>query len=185
MSKSMIRILFVITLITMLTGCDALENLGIGGGKAPAEDMLPDFSGYQTVEGEVLTDYIGTLSGGAVLLVGHPEIAAAIGAVDYIVGCYQEVGAAKARIYSSEENPLEAGAIAIADRNALLNPVNLFKCVTPALDASSAQPLEIEPCTASYTLEKDDNEFYIIYAGTTEDICKMFCANLEGCTEHK
>ena len=78
MSKLMMRILLTVVIVTMLTGCDMLGDLGIGGGKAPVEDMLPELSGYTVVEGEVLTDYIGTVSGGAALLVGHPELAAAI-----------------------------------------------------------------------------------------------------------
>ena len=146
--------------------------------------MLPTLSGYNEVEGQTLTGYIGKLSGGASLLTGQPELAAAFTAVDAIVGCYQQVGAVRARLYSNQASPLSAGAVAIADRNALLDPANLFRCVHRT-SGFSAQTVKIQPCKANYTLTRDGNEFYILYAGTTLEICQAFCANLEGCTAHK
>jgi hypothetical protein len=53
-----------------------------------------------------------------------------------------------------------------------------------ATNAKLEDQPEIEPCTASYTLAKDNNEFYIVYAGTTTEMCRTFCSNLEGCTAH-
>jgi hypothetical protein len=79
---------------------------------------------------------------------------------------------------------LSAGAVAIADKKALLDPVNLFRCVAPNL-RPEAQAIKIEPCKASYTLTRDGNDFYILYAGTTLEICQAFCRNLEDCTAHK
>lgn len=152
----------------------------------PAEELLPDLQGYNAVEGELLTDYISKLSGGAALLAGQPELALAIAAVDQVIGCYQEVGAVKARVYSNQEAPLSAGIVAIGDRNELLDPANLFKCVAPAIpDGSQPDMPPIQMCSASYTLVRDGNEFYIIYAGTTEKICRTFCGALEGCSEHQ
>ncbi len=83
-----------------------------------------------------------------------------------------------------QASPLSAGTVAIADRKALLDPANLFKCIAPNV-GPRAQVVKIEPCTASYTLSRDGNEFYILYAGTTLEICQAFCANLDGCTAHK
>jgi hypothetical protein len=77
--------------------------------------------------------------------------------------------------------------VAIADRDALQDPLNLLRCVAPAVlmgGEAGAQSVLIQPCTATYTLSKDDNEFYILYAGTTLEICQAFCADLEGCTAH-
>jgi hypothetical protein len=148
----------------------------------PAEELLPDLQGYNTVEGELLTNYISKLSGGAALLAGQPELTLAVAAVDQVVGCYQEVGAVKARAYSHQEAPLSAGIVAVGDRNELLDPKNLFHCVAPAIpDGSQPDVPPIEMCSASYTLVRDDNEFYIIYAGTTGEICTAFCSALEGC----
>ncbi len=148
--------------------------------------MLPDLPNHTVVEGQTLTEYFGTLSEGAALLAGHPELAALALGVDKFIGCYQDVGAVQARIYSDKENPLSAGAVAIADRNALLDPRNLLACIKPVPEAGgvSIQSFAIEPCSASYTLARDGNEFYILYAGTTQEICRAFCAQLEECTAH-
>ena len=129
---------------------------------------------------------MSTFGEGAALLTGQPQMAALIAGADEIISCYQELGAVQARVYSNKESPLSSGAVAIADRNALLDPRNLFTCVNPlgAADSSSAQSFDIKPCSATYTLSKDDNEFYIIYVGTTEEICHAFCADLESCTAH-
>jgi len=150
----------------------------------PAALMLPSLPGYTAVEGQTLTGYVGKLSGGAALLAGNPELAATLTAVDAIIGCYQQVGAVRARLYSKQASPLSAGAVAIADKKALLDPANLFRCVAPSL-RPQAQAIKIEPCKASYTLTRDGNDFYILYAGTTLEICQAFCKNLEGCTAHK
>ncbi len=179
------RVVCVIALVLVLSGCDLIPSFGSQPTAVPpAVEMLPDLPGYTVTEGQTLTDYLSKLSGGAALLAGHPELAAAVTAIDGIVGCYQEVGAVRARIYSHQDNPLSAGTVAIADRGALLDPMNLFRCVA-LKKGPQTQEMTIQPCTANYTLTKDGNEFYILYAGTTLDICRAFCANLEGCTVHK
>ena len=146
--------------------------------------MLPTLSGYNKVEGQTLTSYIGKLSGGTSLLTGHPELAATLTAVDAIVGCYQQVGAVRARLYSNQASPLSAGTVAIADRNALLDPANLFKCVAPNV-AFRPSRSRFNRARPTIRFKRDGNEFYILYAGTTMEICQAFCKNLEGCTAHK
>ena len=181
-SGQLFLLLFAVAALMAVAGL----MLGVGDQdeEPPVTGMLPNLSGYNTVEGQTLTDYIGELGGGAALLTENPALAAAAFAVEQIVDCYQDVGAVQGRLYSNQESPLSAGAVAIADRNALLDPQNLFKCVAPAIPDAGAGVPEIKPCTASYTLAKDDNEFYIAYVGTTEEICRAFCAALEGCTAH-
>ncbi len=181
MSKFSIQLLYVLALATLLSGCGGEQPPAV----PPAVEMLPDLPGHYVVEGEVLTDHITNLAEGAALLAAQPELAAAVLVVDQIVSCYQDIGAAQVQLYANEEMPLSAGAVAIADRNALTDPVNLFKCVAPVVfDTGEADMPQIQPCSASYTLERDDNEFYIVYAGTTEEICHAFCSQLEGCEAH-
>jgi hypothetical protein len=146
--------------------------------------MLPNLDGYNTVEGQTLTAYISTVSGGAALLSGQPQLAGTIAAVDQIVQCYQEVGAVRARVYNSQADPLLAGAVAIADRNAVRDPANFFRCVSPVPGPQARAAGGFEPCTANYTLEKETNAFYILYAGTKPELCQAFCSRLEGCTVH-
>jgi hypothetical protein len=178
-----LRIACVIIVVATLSGCDLLPGAGGPTAQPPSVTMLPNLPGYTVVEGQTLTGYLGKLSGGAALLTGNPELAATLTAVDAIIGCYQQVGAVRARLYSNQALPLSAGAVAIADKKALLDPANLYKCVAPNV-GPRAQTVKIEPCQANYTLTRDGNEFYILYAGTTQEICQAFCKNLEGCTAH-
>ena len=187
MSKHIIRWISLALLVVILSGCDFISGLlEPMPENPPAAEMLPVLPDHTVVEGQTLTEYIGTLAEGAALLTGHPEMAALALGVDKFIGCYQDVGAVQARVYSNKENPVSAGAVAIADRNALLDPKNLLACLRPVVEAddASAMGLAIEPCSASYTLARDDNEFYILYAGTTQEICQAFCTQLEGCTAH-
>lgn len=182
MKKSII-LLAATALLVLLAGCGLIAG-GNEPVEPPAATMLPTLAGYNTVEGQTLTGYISTASGGAALLSGQPELAATIAAVDEIVQCYQEVGAVRARVYSSETDPLTAGAVAIADRNAVRDPANFFHCVALQAGPSARAPGGFEPCTASYTLEREENAFYILYAGTKPEVCRAFCSQLEGCTAH-
>jgi hypothetical protein len=185
MIRTFAYLLCVIGLVALLSSCDTPSPTSPSP-TPPAAEMLPTLSGYNVVEGQLLTDYMGTLSGGAALLAGHPELAATIGAVDQIISCYQEIGAVRARVYSNQAEPLSAGAVAIADRNQLLDPTNLFNCtLRPLTQGRGTFSTRIEPCSASYTLARGDNEFYILYAGSTAEVCQAFCTNLEGCTAHR
>ena len=189
MKKPRRLLLLVIAVAVLLVVASVLLGIDRSGPEEnPAADLLPDLPGYNTVEGERLTDYVSKLSGGAALLAGQPELALAIAAVDQVIGCYQEVGAVAARVYSLEEDPLSAGVVAVGDRNKLLDPENLFQCVVPALPSEGDEPIDratIRPCTANYALELEDNELYVIYAATTQEVCQSFCAALEGCEVHR
>ncbi len=187
MSKHIARWISLALLAAVLSGCEFLSGLLQPTPEIPpAAEMLPDLPDHTVVEGQTLTEYLGSLAEGAALLAGRPDLAALALGVDKFTGCYQDVGAVQARVYSNKENPLSAGAVAIADRNALLDPRNLLACLKPSTEAGEAgiQSFAIEPCSTSYTLTRDDNEFYILYAGTTQEICQAFCAQLEGCTAH-
>jgi len=169
--------------LLLLAGCGLIGG-ETGPVEPPAATMLPTLDDYNTVEGQTLTRYISTASGGAALLSGQPQLAATIAAIDEIVQCYQEVGAVRARVYNSQADPLTAGAVAIADRNAVRDPANFFRCVSPLPGPSARAPGDFEPCTANYTLEKEENVFYVLYAGTKPEVCQAFCSQLEGCTAH-
>ncbi|MEM7030597.1 MAG: hypothetical protein AAF629_13600 [Chloroflexota bacterium] len=150
-----------------------------------AAPSVPELAGYKVVDGQDLVGYLTELGDEASKLTETPELAGAALQVDQIIGCYQEIGAVQVRTYSDEEFPLSSGVVAIADRNALLSPVNLFKCTESSDVGAAGRGLtSIKPCQANYTVARDDNEFYITYTGTTEAICQAFCAQLEGCTAH-
>ena len=143
---------------------------GIGSqkptGTPPVVEMMPDLPGYNVIEGEAVQEYIATLAEGAALLAGNPELVVLIEKVDRMIECYQDAGALNLRIFSNESFPLSSGAIAMVDQNRLTDPETLFECATGRLAPLSSQPT-LDPCGHSYTLNKDDNAFHIVYAGTT------------------
>jgi hypothetical protein len=178
MSKLFVVFLTTLMLLLLLIGCDMLP--GGGGGSAAA--LLPELEGYSTIEGQSFTDALTSL-GVMATLAGQPQFGAPIAGISSIVGCYQEAGAVSARVYSDPNLPQNSGIVAVGDRDALLNPITFLQCV-PDTDMRGAQSVTLQPCTHSYTLTRDDNEFYIIYAGLTPDVCHAFCSHLEGCTAH-
>jgi hypothetical protein len=179
MSKSPTVFVLMFMLLFVLIGCNLMG--GSDGEAGEAAELLPDLPGYNTVEGESFTDALTTL-GVMATLAGQPELGAPIATVSSVVSCYQEAGAVSARVYSDQAEPRNSGVVAVADRNALLNPLTFLQCVSPGIGDRSAQSVAIEPCTHSYTLARNGNEFYILYAGLTPNVCQAFCANLEGCT---
>jgi hypothetical protein len=178
----MLRNLLIVALLGLVaSACNGAKS---GATEVPpVVQLMPDLSGYHVVEGRAVQEYIMGLAEGGALLTGHPELAALLVKVDSVVACYQEVGAINARIFSDEAFPLSAGAVAIADRDRLLDPMTLFRCVGGQIVPFSPQAT-LNPCTHHYTLERDGNEFYIVYVGTTQEICHAFCTNLEGCSAH-
>jgi hypothetical protein len=175
-------------MLIFVLGCVAVATLACNPepkptGTPPVVQLMPDLTGHHVIEGQAVQEYIMGLAEGAALLTGHPELAALITKVDRVIACYQEVGAINARIYSDESWPLSSGAIAIADRNRLTDPATLFRCLGGEVIPFSDQPA-LNPCSHKYTLERDNNAFYIIYVGTTQEICHDFCVNLEGCSAH-
>ena len=180
------RLLLPLTLALLLLA-SACNVISPPPPEPPAAAMLPDLPGYRVVEGQTLTNYLSTVAGGAALLAARPELAALVATVDEVSGCYQEVGAARARLYSNEEEPLTAGAVAIADRNELLDPANFLRCTLPQFgpESSDQEEAALQPCGTSYTLEQEGNTFYIAYAGTRPAICQAFCTQLPACTAQR
>lgn len=176
--KFAVFVVTIILLLAVIVGCD-----GSGGSAPNAANLLPDLAGYNTIEGQSFTEALTTL-GVFATLAGQPELGAPIAAVSSVATCYQDAGAVNARVYSEQGEPVNSGIVAIGDRNALLNPITFLQCVPGGKGESSTQSVTIDGCSHSYTLERDGNEFYILYAGLTPEVCQTFCSNLEGCTGH-
>ena len=179
MSKSFAVFVITITLLLVfIVGCD-----GLGSSSPNAADLLPDLAGYNTIEGQSFTEALTTL-GVLATLAGQPELGAPLATVSGVATCYQDAGAVNARVYSEQGEPVNSGIVAVGDRNALLNPITFLQCVPGRSGDSSVQSMTIDACSHSYTLARDGNEFYILYAGLTPEMCQTFCSNLEGCTGH-
>jgi hypothetical protein len=152
--------------------------------KGSASGMLPDVPDTTVVEGQTITQFLAKVADGAALAAANPQLIPVVQRVEASLTCYQDLGAVALRTYTDTQFPLSAGIVAIVDRKALTDPVNFANCVLGSAQGvapNTARPA-IQPCTKSYTLKKDDNEFYIAFVATTQEMCQAFCSRLEGCT---
>jgi hypothetical protein len=168
-------LLFSLIATLALAGCQTQ--------KGSAQDMLPAVPNTTVVEGQTITQFLAKVADGASLATANPQLIPVIQRVEASLTCYQDLGAVALRTYTDKTFPLSAGIVAIIDRKALTNPANFANCVMGSAQGVAPGPSQpaIQPCTKSYTLKKDDNEFYIAYIATTQDMCQAFCSKLEGC----
>ena len=147
-----------------------------------AAALLPDIPSANIVEGRTISEFLASLPGSAAMKASFPQLFSVVEYVEQVTGCYQKIGAVAVRTYSDKQFPLSSGTVAIVDRNALTDPSNLIACAssTPSAEAE-AQPT-IKPCVSAYSLTKNNNEFYIAYIASTEEMCTAICSGLEGCT---
>jgi predicted small secreted protein len=162
--------------VVVLSACQTTQG--------SAKDMLPTVPNTTVVEGQTITQFLAKVADGAALAAANPELIPVIQRVEASLTCYQDLGAVAMRTYTDKTFPLSAGIVAIIDRKALTDPVNFANCVlgsAQGAEAGAAAPT-LEPCVKTYTLKKNDNEFYIAYIATTREMCTAFCSQLEGCT---
>jgi hypothetical protein len=160
------------TAVLLLSACQPKQG--------NAKDLLPEVPNTTVVEGQTITQFLAKLADGASLAAANPELIPVIQRIETSATCYQDAGAVALRTYTDKAFPLYAGIVAIADRNALTDPANFLNCVVkPPRSPQAAQTLE--PCAKTYTLKKNDNEFYIAFFATTPQMCESFCSKLEGC----
>jgi hypothetical protein len=172
--------LFLLTLA--VAACGLVQESPTG--TPPVAQLMPaNLPGYEIVQVDSVMDYIKSLSQGGALLSGNVAMVALIERLDGTIACYEEIGAVKAEVFVDEAFPLSTGAIAIVDQNRLTDPANFFRCVVGSGGGIMTEAT-LEPCSHTYTLERDDNQFHILYLGTTPEICHAFCSNLEGCERH-
>ncbi len=170
MNKKLITLLFALTLL--ITACT--PNPG------SATAMLPNIPTADIVEGKTITQFISSLPGGDLLASKFPQLYSVVQYVEQVGTCYSKLGAVAMRTYSDKQTPLSSGTVLIIDRNALTDPANLAACLTKRPSALSAAT--IQPCAKTYTLKKDNNEFYIAFIASTQEMCTAICSGLEGCS---
>jgi len=146
-----------------------------------AKDLLPDVPNTTVVEGQTVTQFLAKLADGAALAAANPELIPIIERIETSANCYQNVGAVALRTYTDKAFPLSAGIVAIVDRDAVTDPANFLSCVVKPQPGVETSAPTLEPCAKTYTLKKNENEFYIAYIATTPQMCETFCSKLEGC----
>jgi hypothetical protein len=143
-----------------------------------AAALMPNLAGYQVSDTTNIQDAITKIAAGGAALAGQPELAALVAGVNSIVACYQKAGAIESRAYVNTADVTKAGIVVIVNRNALTDPSTFINCVVPS---SGLRAAVIQPCGNAYTLDKDNNQFYIGYAATNPEVCQAFCSALQGC----
>ncbi|MFN8379173.1 MAG: hypothetical protein U0452_10930 [Anaerolineae bacterium] len=153
-----------------------------------AQQFLPNVPGYNATDADSIVDALSTVAGGGSLLTGNLAAAGLVTQIDGMIQCYQNVGAAAARIYLPQNavdvaGQLAAGSIpsvgvvAIINQDRLVN--NFLSCALGgALQAFSAQAAQPQPCAASGTFTADGQTLHYLYAATTPDLCSAFDASL-------
>ena len=165
--------LIVVAMVLLFTACTPTRGR--------ATDMLPNVPNTKVIEGQSITEFISSLANGAAITAGNPELIPVIKRIESTLKCFQDNGAVGVRTYADQTFPLSAGIVMVVDRNAVTNPANLIQCLTTPPGPQAA--MAIQPCAQSYTLKKDNNEFFIAYIASTQEMCQAFCSRLEGCTK--
>jgi hypothetical protein len=147
-----------------------------------ATALLPNVPTANIVEGRTISEFLAGLPGGAALKTSFPQLFTVVEYVEQVTSCYQKIGAVAVRTYSDKVTPLSSGTVAIVDRNAITDPANLIACLGNTPNPSAQAQPAISPCAKTYTLKKENNEFYIAYIASTQEMCTAICSGLEGCT---
>ncbi|HZY44173.1 MAG TPA: hypothetical protein VFF70_05410 [Anaerolineae bacterium] len=166
-------VLLLSVLAVIITACTPTP----GGATA----MLPNISTANIVEGKTISEFLAGLPGGSTLKTAFPQLFTVVEYVEQVTVCYQKIGAVAVRTYSDKVTPLSSGTVAIIDKKALTDPANLIACLGNTLNPSAQAQPAISPCAKAYTLQKDNNEFFIAYIASTQEMCAAFCSGLEGC----
>ncbi len=168
-----------LVLLLVLNACGAANITQ----EPSAEALLPNLTDYQMEDTLNIQDAVAKVAGVASLGAAQPELTAAIAAVSGVLTCYQKAGAIKGRTYVNKSNVLQSGVVVVINKNLVSDPTLLINCTVPHMGAApSGGGPTIQPCAKSYTLSKDNNQFYIAYAATNQTVCAAFCSALQGCT---
>jgi hypothetical protein len=193
MHKHLRLALAAAALITALAACNLGESVGgivpttgdTAADPSAAQQFLPAVAGYNAMDADSIVDAISALAGGGSLLTGNFPAMALITQIDGMIQCYQNVGAAAARIYvpvNALDIPgqIAAGAVpsmgvvAIINQDRLVN--NFLSCALGGgIQAFSAQP---QPCAGSGTFTANGQTLHYLYAATNPELCTAFDASL-------
>ncbi len=166
---------FLVVIAVILSAC------GQGTPEPSAAALMPNLPGYDVTDTLDIQNAISKAAAVASLGAQQPELTALIAGVNNLVNCYQQAGAVQGRTYVNHTDILKSGVVVIVNRNVVTDPNLFVNCVLPQAGPRLA-PTLIQPCGKTYTLDKDNNQFYIGYAATNPEVCAAFCAALQGCT---
>lgn len=182
------KIILTLFILTLLFGCTNKQEEKLDLPESTTgNDLIPHIDNFEEHEPETALQLVSDFSASTkfAAILGGPVPAGVlegIGKTTKFVDCAHDVGAISSLAYIDPDHYWSLGVVAIADKNEV-NTDNLLRCMIRTLVQQTAiqDPYEFQLCSGRYTIETDYNEFYIVYAGTTQDMCNNLCENLQGC----
>ncbi|MBZ0286286.1 MAG: hypothetical protein K8I30_01625 [Anaerolineae bacterium] len=184
----MIRNIFLLLVLGLVLAACTLGATGPTGDTATdpaaAQNMLPNLSGYTSTNADSISDAITSVGGSASLITGNALVAAAIARIDSMIQCYQNVGAAAARVYTqgditsvvSGQVP-RIGAVAVVNQDRISR--NFLNCTIGSAEGLSAQGAEVQPCGGSGSKTVRGETIHYVYAGTAPEFCQTVQAHFD------
>jgi hypothetical protein len=176
-------ILFTLSLciVFALAACDLGATGDTNEDAEAAQNFFPVLPGYNISDADTVQEAISAAMTGGTLATGNFVGAIVVQKIDDMIDCYQEVGAADARIYNQLIDPTSpnvpiAGVLAVINTTRVRD--NFVNCVvrTPLDGVFGAQSVEPEPCAAYGSFNFNDDSITFIYAATDQPLCDMFSA---------
>ncbi|MBE2182259.1 MAG: hypothetical protein IAE89_02425 [Anaerolineae bacterium] len=178
--------------LTVLAACNLGDVAGAAGGVVPttgntssdataAQQFIPvSIPGYTTTEANSITGALSAVGGSASVLTGNPVVAAAIGAVDGLIQCYNGVGAAAARIFIANDAATAImnggspsfGAMAVINGDRVAN--NFLPCALGQVQGLSSQSAAPTICSNNGNFVVNNETLYYLYAATSPELCSAF-----------
>lgn len=188
--------LAALALMGTLAACNLNETVGniapttgdTAADPSAAQQFLPAVPGYNALDADSLVDALALVAGGGSLATGNLAGVGLVTQIDGMIQCYQNVGAAAARVYVPVDAVSVAGqvtqgqlpsvgVVAIINQDRLVN--NFLSCALGGgAGAFSAQAAEPQPCASSGTFISNGQTLHYLYAATTPDLCAAFDASL-------
>jgi hypothetical protein len=172
------RFAMIVLCALLMTAC----SLGATGDTAndaqAAQRYLPTVAGYTASNATNVSSALANLGVGASALTGNPAMSLAINRIDAMIGCYQNVGAVAAQVYSPTQYDITSadipgvGAVAVINEDRLRD--NFLSCVVNNESADSFSAQAFEPCFDSGSFEAEGDTFHFVYGGTTPELCTAF-----------
>lgn len=185
-----------IFMLAALAACNLGEAVGVAvpttgdtsTDPSAAQQFLPTVAGYNALDADSIVDALTMIAGGGSTLSGNLAALGLVTQIDSMIQCYQNVGAAAARIYvpanaidiagqiSQGQTP-NLGVVAIINQDRLVN--NFLSCALGGGNQGfSAQAAEPQPCAGSGTFTANGQTLHYLYAATYQDLCTAFDAAL-------
>ncbi|HVO42801.1 MAG TPA: hypothetical protein VMT34_09265 [Aggregatilineales bacterium] len=169
----------VLTLVAAVV-LAACSGISISVGPSPTKDtstqsFLPNPAGYTIADVASIQDVITRIGQITSAGSGQLEITALVTALNGVTKCYQGAGALEARTYVNNTDPTQAGAVVVVNRNVLTDPSVLLNCT---LGRAPSIATTVQICTRKCTINANNNQYYVFYAATNQQVCSAFDQSL-------